>query len=264
MRFNNRNICISSQAKIGRNVKIGDNSTIYDYVEIGDDSTICNDSVIGEPLNSYYRDPTYINPPTVIGPGSLVRSHSIIYAGCTIGAGFSSGHRITIRENSIIGEHCSIGTLSDIQGNVTIGKYSRLHSNVHISQTCSVGDFVFFYPYAVMTNDPYPPSEDIKGGYVGNYSQVGVHAVILPGVRVGDNCLIAANSVVTRAVPDFSLVKGDPARVVTDIREYVVMGKGKPYPWMYRFERGMPWQGIGYDAWMQESVTSDEPLVTNH
>jgi acetyltransferase-like isoleucine patch superfamily enzyme len=252
MKFNNKNLYISPKAKIGLNVKIGDDCSIYDNAEIENNSIICNNSVVGEPLNAYYHDPSYENPPTVIGPSSLVRSHSIIYAGCMIGAGFSSGHHITIRENSIVGEHCSIGTLSDIQGHVRIGCYCRLHSNVHIAQTCSIGDFVSLYPFAVMTNDPYPPSEDIKGGHVGSYSQVGVHAVILPGVEVGENCLIGANSVVSKRLPDFSLAVGDPARIVMDIRKYVVLGKGKPYPWMTRFDRGMPWQGVGFDVWMQQ------------
>jgi len=259
MKFNGRNIFVHPRAKLGRNVKIGDNAAIYDGAEIGDDAIICNDVAIGEPLAAYYRDPNYENPPTVIGPNALVRSHSIIYAGCTLGPGFSSGHRVTIRENTIIGERCSIGTLSDIQGSVTIGNYCRLHSNVHVSQTSSIGDFVFLYPFSVMTNDPYPPSEDIQGGRIGSYTQVGVHAVILPGVQVGENCLIGANSVVRKRLPDFSLASGDPAKVVMDVRNYVVMGKGKPYPWMSRFERGMPWEGIGYETWIaQGQLKRDE------
>jgi acetyltransferase-like isoleucine patch superfamily enzyme len=253
MKFNNHNVYISPKAKIGGNVRIGDNSVIYDNVEVGDNTILCNDCVLGEPLHAYYQDSSYENPPTVIGPDSLVRSHTIIYAACTIGAGFSTGHRVTIRENSTIGMHCSIGTLSDIQGHVRIGNYSRLHSNVHVSQTCSIGDFVFLYPFSVMTNDPYPPSTDIKGGRIGNYTQVGVHVVILPGVQVGENCLIGANAVVSRRLPDFSLALGDPAKVAMDIRKYVVLGKGKPYPWMNRFDRGMPWEGIGYEAWIQQT-----------
>lgn len=255
MKFNSLNVYISPKSKIGTNVKIGDNSAIYDNVEIGDGSIICNDCVIGEPLDAYYRDAGYSNPPTVIGAGSLVRSHAIIYAGCVIGPRFVSGHRVTLRENSNIGEGCCIGTLSDIQGNVKIGDCCRLHSNVHIAQTCSVGNYVFMYPFSVMTNDPYPPSTDIKGGHIGDYSLVGVHAVILPGVQVGENCLIGANSVVNRRLPDFSLAMGDPAKVVMDIRKYVAMGKGNPYPWQYRYDRGMPWEGLGFDAWVSQAAT---------
>ena len=255
MKFNSRNVYISPKSQLGSNVRIGDNAAIYDNVEIGDDSIICNDSVIGEPLAAYYHDPSYENPVTVVGAGSLVRSHSIIYAGCTIGPRFSTGNRVTIRENSSIGGHCSIGTQSDIQGNVKIGRYCRLHSNVHIAQGCSMGDFVFLYPFSVMTNDPFPPSTEIKGGYIGNYSQIGVHAVVLPGIQVGENCLIGANSVVNRKVPDYSLAMGDPVKIIMDIRKYVVMGKGSPYPWMNRFDRGMPWEGLGYDIWIKQNIS---------
>ena len=253
MKFNNRNVHISKKAKIGRNVRIGDNSIIYDNVEIGDNTIICNDVVIGEPIATYYTDAEYENPATVIGSDSLVRSHTIIYAACTIGSGFSSGHRVTMRENSSLGDHCSVGTLSDLQGDIKLGSHCRLHSNVHISKHCVLGDFVFMYPFSVMTNDPYPPSTDIRGGQIGAFTQIGVHAIVLPGVRIGENCLIGANSVVSKRIPDFSLATGDPAKVVMDVREYVVLGKGKPYPWMVRFDRGMPWEGIGFAVWMSGS-----------
>jgi acetyltransferase-like isoleucine patch superfamily enzyme len=262
MKFNQRNVLISPTARIGNNVRIGDNATIYDGVEIGDNSTICNDVVLGEPLNAYYHEAAYENPRTVIGDGALIRSHSIIYAGCEFGPGFSSGHRVTIREFTVMGERCSVGTLCDIQGNVRIGNFCRLHSNVHISQTCTLGDFVFLYPFSVMTNDPFPPSEEVKGGHIGSFTQVGVHAVILPGVQVGENCLIGANSVVSKALPAYSLAMGDPAKVLMDIRKYVVMGKGRPYPWMNRFKRGMPWEELGFDAWIEQTAGKREEWLS--
>ncbi len=253
MKFNGRNVSVSPKARLGRNVKIGDNATIYENVEIGDNSIICNNTVLGEPLAEYYDNSSYENPPTVIGPNALIRSHTIIYAGCTIGAGFSTGHRVTIREDTVIGDHGMIGTLCDIQGRVRMGSHCKMHSNVHLAQTCSLGSYVFLFPFVVMTNDPIPPSHDVQGGHLGSFSVVGVHAVILPGVQIGENCLVGANSVVRSRVKDFSLVTGDPAKVVMDIREYVVMGKGKPYPWMHRFDRGMPWEGIGFDTWMSSA-----------
>lgn len=249
MKFNGRNVYISPKAQLGARVKVGDNTSIYDNVQIGDDSIICDHCVIGEPQNSYYRNPEYQNPPTTVGLNSIIRSHGIIYAGCSIGAEFSSGHWITIREKTVIGDHCSLGTLSDIEGDVTIGSYSRLHSNVHISQASRIGNFVWMFPYSVMTNDPYPPSNDIAGASIGDYSVIGVHAILIPGVKVGQNCLVAAGAVVSRQLPDYSLAKGDPAKIIADVRKYMVMGKGNPYPWMKKFERGMPWQGIGFDTW---------------
>ena len=254
MKFNNKNISISPSAIIGTNVKLGDNVVIYENVEIGDNSILCNDSVIGEPSAGYYSSEKYRNSPTKIGANSLIRSHTIIYCGCSIGDDFSTGHRVTIREKTTIGSNCSIGTLTDIQGEVKIGNYCRLHSNVHISQGCTLGNFVFMYPFSVMTNDPFPPSEKIQGGIIGDYSQVAVHTVILPGITIGKHCLIGANSVVTRRIRDYSFANGNPAKIVRDVRDIRALGSGHPYPWPYRFKHGMPWAETGYEAWLKNSV----------
>ena len=256
MKFNNRNVHISPSAIIGTNVKIGDNTTIYDHVEIGDNTIICNDCVIGEPLNDFYLNDNYQNPKTNIGEESLIRSHAIIYAGCKIGKCFKTGHRITIRENTQIGDSCLVGTMCDLQGELTIGSFCRLYSNVHIAQNSQLGSFVFMYPFAVMANDPYPPSNKIKGGTIGDYTQVGVHTVILPNINIGENCVIGANSVVNKKLEDFSFALGDPAKVIMDVRKFVVLGEGRVYPWMTRFDRGMPWEDIGYDSWINHGRIS--------
>jgi len=249
--FNNHNVRISPKASVGNNVRIGDNTVIFDNVMIEDDVTITHNCVIGEPLNSFYSDTEYKNPPTIIGKGALIRSHSIIYAGCRLGEFVSTGHRVTLRENSIIGHHSVIGTLSDLQGNLTIGHYCRLYSNVHIAALSLLGNFVSIYPYVVITNDPYPPSDDLKGCKIGDYTKVGTQTTILSDIVIGENCLIGSNSVVSKNVPDYSLVMGEPAKRIMDIRDYVVLGKGHLYPWMKRFSRGMPWKDIGYEEWLR-------------
>jgi acetyltransferase-like isoleucine patch superfamily enzyme len=251
MKFNQRNIFISSKAKIGKNVRIGDNTVIYDNVEIGDNTTICNDCVIGEPLNSYYFDEHYDNPVTKIGENSLIRSHCIFYAGSEFGKNLITGHRVTVREKSKIGESCLISTLVDIQGNCTIGNFSRLYSNVHVCEFTKIGNFVFVYPFVIFTNDPQPPSNNCNGPTVGDYTQIAVHCCILPNVIIGENCLIGANSVINRNFGDELFIVGSPAKVVCSVRE--IKSKEKKgefhYPWMYNFERGMPWEGLGYLDW---------------
>lgn len=257
MKFNNKNVFISPKAHIGQNVRIGDGTIIYDNVHIGDNTTIANDSVIGEPLNDYYTNPIYENPVTKIGANSLIRSHTIIYAGNTIGTHFSTGHRVTIREYMQIGNHVAIGTLSDLQGFSTLGNYVRLHSNVHIGQKSTIGNFVFIYPYVVFTNDPHPPSSICQGATVGDYTQIAVHAVILPMIHIGKNCLIGANATVNKDFADNLVIAGSPAKIIcaiTDIKSKEKEGIAH-YPWMYHFERGMPWQGIGFDEWAKQKET---------
>lgn len=253
MKFHDK-FTLGKNVKLGKNVRIGDGTIIYDNVEIGDNSVISNNSIIGEPLNDYYQNVQYENPRTVIGSSALIRSHTIIYSGNTIGNNFSTGHRVTIREHCEIGDHCSIGTLSDIQGHVKFGSYCRLHSNVHIGQKSVLGNFVFVYPYVVFTNDPTPPSELCVGPKVGDYSQIATMSVLLPGVAVGEHALVGAGSIVSKNVADYSLTVGNPAKHIKDVREIKSRATGHShYPWPKNFDRGMPWQGLSYDEWLEKN-----------
>ena len=252
MKFNNRNVFISSSAKIGKNVRIGDNTIIYDNVEIGDDSIVCNDCVIGEPLNDYYNNPDYKNPSTIIGNNAMIRSHKIIYAASQFGENLVTGHRVTIRENCKIGQNFSVGTLSDLQGYLEIGNFCRFHSNVHIGQRSKIGNYVFIYPYAVFTNDPHPPSNLLIGPTVGDYTQIAVFSVLLSGVRLGQHVLVGAGSIVAKDVEDYQLVVGNPAKPIKSVLEIVSRETGKShYPWPYNFKRGMPWEETGFEDWLK-------------
>jgi len=256
MKFNNRNVYVSPKAIIGNNVKIGDNCCIYDNVEIGDNSIIANDCVIGEPTSYYYNDiENYQNPKTSILKGALIRSHSIIYADSIFGENFSCGHRVTIREKTFFGKNCRVGTLSDIQGHVTLGDYCWLHSNVHIGQNSRIGDFVFIYPYVVFTNDPTPPSNICIGPTVGDYSQIAVGAILLPGVQIGKHCLIGAGAIVGKNINDEMLVLGSPGKEIKNVREIISRHSGDtPYPWPYNFNRGMPWEDSSYVEWLKNKI----------
>lgn len=250
MKFNNRNLCISPNAKIGENVRIGDGTTIYDNVEIRDNSIIGNNCVIGEPIVDYYENKEYVNPKTIIEEGALIRSHNIIYADSHFGKNFSTGHRVTIREKSVFGTGCRVGTLCDIQGHVKFGDYCWLHSNVHIGQNSKIGNFVFIYPYVVFTNDPHPPSDICLGPTVDDYTQIAVFSVLLPNVHIGKHCLIGAGSIVGKDVGDYKLIVGNPAKEIKDVRELKSKKTGEShYPWPENFERGMPWEGIGFNNW---------------
>ncbi|WP_457617683.1 DapH/DapD/GlmU-related protein [Lutibacter sp.] len=255
MKFNNRNVFISPSAKIGKNVRIGDNVSIYDNVIVKDNTTICNDCVIGEPLSDYYDNDSYQNPTTIIGKSTMLRSHCIIYAGTELGNNFSSGHRVTIREYTKFGNNCRVGTVSDIQGHSSFGNHCWLHSNVHIGQKSTIGNFVFIYPYVVLTNDPTPPSNICNGPTIGDYSQIAVFSILLPGVKIGKHALIGANSVVGKNVEDYQLVMGSPAKFIKDVREIKSRETGEQhYPWPQHFERGMPWEGIGFNEWEKSNL----------
>jgi acetyltransferase-like isoleucine patch superfamily enzyme len=234
---------------IGKNVIIGHGSVIYPNVVIGDHTVIGPYCTLGEPTASFYNDDsanveTHDFKRTIIGANSVIRSHSILYEDVQIGEGFQSGHRATIREKSIFGKNCSVGTLSDVQGKVSIGNFVRLHSNVHIGQCSTIEDYVWIFPYVILTNDPYPPMDNLQGVRIKEYAVIATSSVILPGVVIGKNALVGAHSVVTKDVADEMLVVGNPARVRCNVRDIRNENGDQVYPWKDHLKeyRGYPWQ----------------------
>ena len=203
-------------------------------------------------------DEQYANPALRVGRKVLVRSGAIVYAGALIGDGVEFGHRVTIRERTEIGAHARVGTLCDIQGYCTIGTYSRLHSNVIIAQKSAIGNYVWIFPHVVLTNDPQPPSNIPQGVVVEDFAVIATQAVIMAGVTIGHDSLVGASALVTKDVEAEAVVVGVPAKKLTSVREIKSATTGKPvYPWREHFERGMPWEGIGYEAWAGQAVGSD-------
>jgi acetyltransferase-like isoleucine patch superfamily enzyme len=241
---------VHPSAKLGPDVNVGPFSIVHADVSIGAGSLIGPFCEIGAPLASGDSGPT------VIGTRAHVRSHSIVYGGSTIGAEFESGHRVTIREASRIGDSVRIGTLSDIQGDCSIGDYARLHSSVFVAKLCTVGRFAWLMPRVVLTNDPTPPSERLRGCNVGDYAVIAAGAMLLPGVSIGTGALVAAMSCVTVDVPAEMVARGNPARIVGLAREVRLRGDpvGAAYPWRRHFHRGYPPEWI--QAWLSEPVDS--------
>lgn len=255
MKFNDKQVGVGKNVSLGKNVKLGDYTTIYDNVVIEDNVIICDNCVIGEPLTEYYSDDSYRNPKTIIGKDSLIRSYSIIYAGSSFGYKFNTGHRVTIREYSEFGEGCSVGSYSDVQGHCKIGDYCRFHSYVNIGQKSNIGNFVFIYPFVVLTNDPTPPSENLIGSMIDDYTQIAASSLIFPGTTIGKHCLISANSSVGGNYQDDSFISGSPAKRIGKLSKMPFFNhqKKRHYPWPKNFDRGMPWEKSGYDNWIKKS-----------
>lgn len=246
------NYLISDSAIIGENVKIGNNAIIHDNVIIGDNSIICENCIIGEPCADSYWNSNYVNPKTIIGSNSLIRSNSVIYADSIFGDYFTTGNMVSIREKSIFGKRCIVGTFSDIQGNVRFGDYCRINSHAQIASKCSFGHFVFIYPMVVFTNDLLPPSNNIIGTSVGDFSQIATGSVILPGLTIGKHCLIGAKSLLTKNAQDFDFYSGNPAVRIGKVSHIWSKESKRPhYPWPYNYDRNLPWSGVGFEEWRQ-------------
>jgi len=227
---------ISPKAKLGNNIEIGPFSIIYDNVEIGDDVSIGSHCEIG--LSNQLSDGKVLT----IGKNSVVRSHSVFYEGSVFGEGLITGHRVTVREKTVAGKNLQIGTLSDIQGHCDIGDYVRFHSNVHIGQKSKIGNFVWIFPYVVLTNDPHPPSNVMKGVTVDDFSVIATMSVVLPGVHIRKGTLIGAHSSVSKDTEEDMVYAGSPAKKIFSTEKIKLQdGSGNSaYPWRKHFHRGYP------------------------
>ena len=242
---------VSPHARIGKGVSIGPFTIIHDSTMIDDNSVVGSHCELGHPSRSAE------GRPLVIGKNSLIRSHSIFYEGSTFGEGLTTGHRVTVRELTTAGKHLQIGTLSDIQGHCEIGNYVRTHSNVHIGQKSKIGNFVWIFPYVVLTNDPHPPSNICIGCEIDDYAAIATMSVILPGVKVGKGALVAAHSSVHRDVEPHTAVGGSPAKFLCETRKIKRRdGSGEPaYPWTTHFHRGYPEDLVS--MWLDQNKHAD-------
>lgn len=227
---------ISPNAKIAEGVSIGPFTTIHDNVVIHENTVIEGYCELGV-ANHLSK-----GEPLVVGKNSVIRSHSIFYEGSSFGDGLMTGHRVTVREKTIAGMNLQIGTLSDIQGHCTIGDYVRMHSNVHIGQHSKLGNFVWIFPYVVLTNDPHPPSEVMQGVILEDFSVIATMSVILPGTLISKGCLVGAHSSVSGKTTKDTIYSGSPAKKVGPTSKLKLKdGSRKPaYPWRKHFHRGYP------------------------
>lgn len=236
---------VSPAAKIAHGTVVGPFAIIGDMARIGPDCQIGAYCEIG--VSSGVLEPG----PLEIGGGSIIRSGTIIYQNSKFGPGLRTGHRVTIREGTLAGADFQVGTLSDIQGHCVLGDHVRLHSNVHIGQHSRVGNFVWIFPYVVLTNDPHPPSEVQAGVIVEDFAAIATMSTVLPGKRVGEGSLVGAMTLVRDDVPAGMIYVGVPGKVVSETSKIRFKDSGKlVYPWRRHFHRGYP-QAVVSD-WVQE------------
>lgn len=227
---------VDDEARIGDDVTVGPWTMIGPGVDVGDRTRIGSHCLLGhvEPGNPVAA--------LRIGPDSVVRSHCVLYGGSTIGPRLETGHHVTIREGMMIGENLRVGTLSDLQGHAEVGDYVRFHSNVHVGHGAVVHDFVWIFPYVVLTNDPHPPSDGyLQGVTVERFAVLATRATVLPGLTIGTDAFVAAGATVTRDVRVGALVAGAPAKDRGDASRIRLTGTDRPaYPWRHHFRRGYP------------------------
>ncbi|WP_443936893.1 acyltransferase [Pedobacter sp. MW01-1-1] len=150
---------------------------------------------------------------------------AVIDEGCEIGAGVSIWHFSHIMPNCKIGDKCNIGQNVVISPDVTLGKNVKVQNNVSIYTGVTCDDDVFLGPSMVFTNVINPRSainrrDQYTKTHVGKGASIGANATIVCGHDIGEYAFIGAGAVVTKAIPAYALVVGNPAKQLGWVSEY--------------------------------------------
>ncbi|SOD81180.1 acyltransferase [Spirosoma fluviale] len=155
----------------------------------------------------------------------FIHPTAIVDEGCTIGEGTKIWHFSHIMPNCTLGEKCNIGQNVVISPDVVLGNNVKVQNNVSIYTGVTCDDDVFLGPSMVFTNVNNPRSAINRRGqylrtHVGKGASIGANATIVCGHDIGEYAFIGAGAVVTKTVPPYALVVGNPARQLGWISEY--------------------------------------------
>ena len=142
---------------------------------------------------------------------------AVIDEGCTIGEGTRIWHFSHIMPGCTIGRNCNLGQNVVVSPQVVLGDNVKVQNNVSIYTGVICEDDVFLGPSMVFTNVINPRSavvrkHEYRSTRVGRGATIGANATVVCGHDIGRYAFIGAGAVVTRDVPDFALVMGNPAR----------------------------------------------------
>jgi UDP-2-acetamido-3-amino-2,3-dideoxy-glucuronate N-acetyltransferase len=157
--------------------------------------------------------------------GYFAHESAFVEEGCTIGEGTKIWHFSHVMSNCSLGENCNIGQNVVISPEVILGKNVKVQNNVSIYTGVVCEDDVFLGPSMVFTNVLNPRSGvNRRGQYskttVRKGASIGANATIVCGHDIGEFAFIGAGSVVTKHVPNYALVVGNPARQIGWMSEF--------------------------------------------
>jgi acetyltransferase-like isoleucine patch superfamily enzyme len=211
---------VGPQVRLGAGCQIGHHVVIHADTVVGDRVRIDDHATLGKrPMRAANSATTREQelPGLMVGELSIVGTGVVLYRGAAIGEKVLMADLCTVRENVTIGRGTIVGRGVTIENVCSIGRYCKLESESYITAYSTLEDRVFVAPGVVTSNDNYVGRtaerfKHFKGVTVRRGGRIGAGAVLLPGVIVGEDALVAAGSVVTRDVPPRTIVMGRPAK----------------------------------------------------
>ena len=154
---------------------------------------------------------------------SFVHDSAVVEEGAVIGDGTRVWANVQVRKGAVLGRNCILGRNSFVDLDVHVGDNVKVQNNSSLYEGVTLEDGVFVGPHVVFTNDKIPravtPSGELKTTddwvlgtiLVREGAAIGAGAVIVTGITIGRWAMVGSGAVVTRDVPDYGLVLGNPA-----------------------------------------------------
>jgi acetyltransferase-like isoleucine patch superfamily enzyme len=218
---------LMEQVRLGHNVTVGHNVVIYPGTVLGNGVSVGDNSVVGRPPKRAKTSTLAQQadlPPLAVGDDTTIGCGVVLYAGTCIGRDCLIADQAFVREKCTIGDAVIVGRGVTVENETSIGSYTKIQSQAYITAWMTIEEHVFIAPCVVTTNDNFMgrTAERFKyrkGPTIKRGARVGANATLLPGVTIGREAFVASGSVVSRDVPDGTLVMGSPARPVRAVPE---------------------------------------------
>jgi acetyltransferase-like isoleucine patch superfamily enzyme len=157
----------------------------------------------------------------------IIHQSALVEANVVLGPRTKVWDNVHIRHGAVLGSDCIVGEKSYIAYDVRIGNYVKINANVYICAMVTIEDFVMISAHTVFTNDKFPrafapdmsglassdPNEETLPTIVRQGVTIGANATIGCGIELGKFSMVGMGAVVTKSVPDYGLVFGNPARL---------------------------------------------------
>lgn len=147
-----------------------------------------------------------------------IHSSAVVDEGAVIGEGTAIWHSSHVCSGAVIGKSCSLGQNVLVAENASLGNNVKVQNNVAIYGGITVEDDVFLGPSCVLTNVTNPRSQVSRKSlyektYIKRGATIGANATIVCGITLGRYCFVGAGAVVTKDIPDYALVLGNPGKL---------------------------------------------------
>jgi acetyltransferase-like isoleucine patch superfamily enzyme len=217
-------LLIGDRVQVGNGVRLGGHVVLHDDTVVGDRCEIQDGAIIGKrPQLGARSTATVLSGGVRLDDGARVCCGAVIAAGARIGAGAVIGDQAFIREGALIGPESVIGQGCAIGRGVRTGARSRLQNRVIVAPGSLLEEDVFIGPAVTMINDSTMGRhgrESLATGVKARRAcRIGAAAVLMPGIEIGPEAVVAAGSLVTRDVPARMVVVGSPARPARRIED---------------------------------------------